>query len=237
MTSRARRSVNIGSSKIGLWPRRVANSRCARSRRVAQYLPQTSSSLCSDTPELFWRKRAPCDHATTRAQEKRDGRGARSTLKFKSMRPAPFVVLGVLGHFGCGGSRSSDTPGSEAADLSTAFTTSAGMASTTSGSGGANGAGGSGTPGAGNTGSAATADAGGAGGSGSSGSGAVCVPNEAFCRVAAPKCPEMLVPAVEGSCWGECVPIGDCVCSGPEDCPDANQYTCHNFRSRCGPYL
>jgi len=79
--------------------------------------------------------------------------------------------------------------------------------------------------------------AGGGSGGGAPSEGVTCVASGAFCRAEPPTCPEMQVPAVEGSCWGECVPIGDCVCEGPDDCPDANQYTCHNFSGRCGPYL
>ena len=58
-----------------------------------------------------------------------------------------------------------------------------------------------------------------------------------LCRVAPPTCPQMQVPSIDGSCYGPCVPIDTCVCQAAEDCPDANEYTCHRSQGRCGPYV
>jgi hypothetical protein len=58
-----------------------------------------------------------------------------------------------------------------------------------------------------------------------------------LCKRVAPVCPDMQVPSVEGTCYGPCVPIDDCVCQAPEDCPDADVYTCHRSQARCGPYV
>jgi hypothetical protein len=64
-----------------------------------------------------------------------------------------------------------------------------------------------------------------------------CDPRRVLCRSLPPPCSTGEVPRVVGSCYGECVPIDACACSEPAACPDRNQYTCHNFRQRCGPYL
>lgn len=37
-----------------------------------------------------------------------------------------------------------------------------------------------------------------------------CDPKPVTCRAAEPVCPPFYVPSVEGSCWGPCVPSGDC---------------------------
>jgi hypothetical protein len=58
-----------------------------------------------------------------------------------------------------------------------------------------------------------------------------------LCRAATPECDEGSVPSVRDTCWGPCVPIDWCVCSGPEFCPNEETYTCHNSAGRCGPYL
>ncbi len=103
--------------------------------------------------------------------------------------------------------------------------------------------GGGGDPGAGGTvalGGSAGAPAGGAAGEGGASSldGAVCVaPDGPFCMMMPPECATGEVPSVVGMCWGECVPIGDCACEGPEDCPEPGQYTCHNYIGRCGPFV
>ncbi len=64
-----------------------------------------------------------------------------------------------------------------------------------------------------------------------------CDHRQVTCRAAEPVCPEMQVASVSGSCWGPCVPIDRCVCSGPEDCPHAETFACHLHRQRCGPYV
>jgi hypothetical protein len=64
-----------------------------------------------------------------------------------------------------------------------------------------------------------------------------CDPRKVLCKIATPDCPFGYVPSVSGSCYGPCVPVDSCVCSGPEQCPDSNQYTCHMSAGRCGPYV
>lgn len=100
--------------------------------------------------------------------------------------------------------------------------------------------GGAGGTGAIDAGSATPGDAGASldASDGSSSDGSVsCDARMVLCRIAPPTCAEGLVPSVSDSCYGACVPIDDCVCAGPDDCPDPDHYTCHNFRQRCGPYL
>lgn len=64
-----------------------------------------------------------------------------------------------------------------------------------------------------------------------------CDRRNLLCRVADPVCPTDQVPEIISNCFGPCVPIDQCVCSSPADCPHAEMYTCHNYRQRCGPYL
>ena len=64
-----------------------------------------------------------------------------------------------------------------------------------------------------------------------------CDPRKILCKRVAPECPEMQVPSVEGSCYGPCVPVEQCPCSGPTECPDADHYTCHMSAHHCGPYV
>lgn len=56
------------------------------------------------------------------------------------------------------------------------------------------------------------------------------------CFIAVPQCEEGQVPSVDGSCFGPCVPIEQCACNGPEDCPNEEQYTCWLSAGHCGPY-
>lgn len=67
-----------------------------------------------------------------------------------------------------------------------------------------------------------------------------CNPSGVTCKIAVPVCAAMQVPKLNasGSCYtGECLPIGDCSCNVPADCPDNDQYTCRNDIKRCTPYL
>jgi hypothetical protein len=64
-----------------------------------------------------------------------------------------------------------------------------------------------------------------------------CDRRKLACKRADPTCPEGEVPAIVAGCFGACVPIDACACDAPEACPDANHYTCHNYKQRCGPYL
>jgi hypothetical protein len=63
-----------------------------------------------------------------------------------------------------------------------------------------------------------------------------CVSTGAMCLIAPPECPEGQVPAIEGMCFGDCVPIEACDCDGPEDCPNREMYNCHLSAGHCGPY-
>lgn len=64
-----------------------------------------------------------------------------------------------------------------------------------------------------------------------------CDPRKLRCRRAAPHCAEGQVPSVAGSCFGECVPIEACRCTGPQECPLHEQYTCLLSARHCTPYL
>lgn len=67
-----------------------------------------------------------------------------------------------------------------------------------------------------------------------------CDRRDVSCRAAEPICAEGEVAEVtpDGTCWTfRCVPIGACLCSSAEECPDRDHYTCHLSASRCGPYL
>lgn len=64
-----------------------------------------------------------------------------------------------------------------------------------------------------------------------------CDPRAVLCRRAPPKCPAGQVPSVEGSCYGDCVPVEQCGCREAEECPLPDQYTCHRNDSLCGPYV
>ena len=67
--------------------------------------------------------------------------------------------------------------------------------------------------------------------------GVSCDPRKILCKRAVPECPQMQVPSVDGSCYGDCVPVEQCPCSGPAECPDSDHYTCHMSAAHCGPYL
>jgi Kazal-type serine protease inhibitor domain len=58
-----------------------------------------------------------------------------------------------------------------------------------------------------------------------------------LCRRAEPVCPEGQVSSIEGTCYGPCVPLEQCPCDEPEDCPFPDRYTCHMSARHCGPYV
>lgn len=64
-----------------------------------------------------------------------------------------------------------------------------------------------------------------------------CVLNNVACLIALPVCEEGQVPTANGTCIGPCVPIEQCACQGPEDCPSPETYTCHLSAGHCGPYV
>jgi hypothetical protein len=64
-----------------------------------------------------------------------------------------------------------------------------------------------------------------------------CDPRKITCKRTAPECPELQVPSVDGNCYGECVDVNACQCTGPEACPLSEKYTCHMSAKHCTPYL
>lgn len=64
-----------------------------------------------------------------------------------------------------------------------------------------------------------------------------CDTRKLTCKRAAPACDFGYVPRIIDGCYGDCVAVETCICSGPEECPDNGQYTCNNSRDRCTPYL
>lgn len=63
-----------------------------------------------------------------------------------------------------------------------------------------------------------------------------CNPTKVVCKALPPECPAFQVPAVEGTCWGDCVEIAECACSEASDCPNNDEYTCWS-KQHCGPYV
>lgn len=64
-----------------------------------------------------------------------------------------------------------------------------------------------------------------------------CDERKVTCKRARPMCPEGQVPAVDGSCWGDCVTIDQCVCTEADACPERDKYVCHMSAGHCGPYV
>jgi hypothetical protein len=72
---------------------------------------------------------------------------------------------------------------------------------------------------------------------GSSSAGATKCVGTVTCHQVPTKCPDLQVHTIENGCYGPCVSIDECACSGPADCPDENQYTCHMSAMHCGPFV
>jgi hypothetical protein len=64
-----------------------------------------------------------------------------------------------------------------------------------------------------------------------------CDPRQILCRRAPPECPQWHVPSVSGTCFGPCVPLEQCACDEPADCPNPETFTCHMSAAHCGPYV
>jgi hypothetical protein len=66
-----------------------------------------------------------------------------------------------------------------------------------------------------------------------------CNPEHITCLpiIAPPECPEGQVYSVTNNCHGDCVPIDQCACNAPADCPNNDQYTCNNSTGACTYYL
>lgn len=65
----------------------------------------------------------------------------------------------------------------------------------------------------------------------------VCDSREVVCKRVEPTCELGFVPRVIDGCYGDCIAVGECVCNGPDACPQREMYTCNNSRQRCTPYL
>lgn len=63
-----------------------------------------------------------------------------------------------------------------------------------------------------------------------------CDARKVVCRVASPQCAEGEVASIAGNCWGKCVKIAECACSGADECPLPDKYTCW-MKSHCGPFV
>ena len=64
-----------------------------------------------------------------------------------------------------------------------------------------------------------------------------CDPRKITCKRTPPECPELQVPSVDGSCYGECVDVNASQCTGPDACPLSEKYTCNMSAKHCTPYL
>jgi hypothetical protein len=64
-----------------------------------------------------------------------------------------------------------------------------------------------------------------------------CDTRYVHCVAPEPECPLGQVPWVRGMCYGGCAQIEACDCTGPEQCPDPDHYTCHLSAGHCGPYV
>jgi hypothetical protein len=64
-----------------------------------------------------------------------------------------------------------------------------------------------------------------------------CDTRKLTCKRSEPSCDYGYVPRIVDGCYAECVRIDDCVCNGPDACPQHDRYTCNNSRQRCTPYL
>jgi hypothetical protein len=104
-------------------------------------------------------------------------------------------------------------------------------------SGASSATGGAGGDGAGGTGGTAGSGDPGAGTGGTDAKARDCDLRKITCKRAQPPCEGMTVPEVQGNCYGECVPIGECGCTEAADCPFEESYTCWRSAMRCGPYV
>jgi hypothetical protein len=165
------------------------------------------------------------------------------------------IVAGSVGVFACSGSNEESNVGMSQEADGTSGAGTGGTGGTPGGgpsafagqatAGGANpsaGAGGSsngGAPEVGGTSGGADADA------GSNAAGARpgfhdCDDRKVVCRALAPECEGFAVPAIEGTCWGACVPIGECACQNQNECPDPNgtdEFVCLMSMGHCSPQL
>jgi len=170
----------------------------------------------------------------------------------RPLRPLSLLICGLLPIVAAAGCGPTFVPGdSDASDADTGGTSSGGTSSGTGGEaldaestgGGENASGGQMASDAPEFtgGAASTGGTSGAGGE-SPESSYDCNADHIICLpiVAPEPCPTGEVYSVEGSCYGACVPVGQCACESAADCPDPNgtdEYTCHGTTDRCGPWL
>jgi hypothetical protein len=146
-----------------------------------------------------------------------------------SLRPVVALLgLGLGLSLGCGGSAKEPVATAGSGPSSSGGDGTAGSGSSSSSAG-------DGTAGGGIA-SGGTANGGTAVGEGGAAGLVDCDPRKIACKRATPQCSTFEVPSVEGTCYGECVKIERCACSGPEQCPDNDQYTCWS-KTHCGPYV
>ncbi len=64
-----------------------------------------------------------------------------------------------------------------------------------------------------------------------------CNPAHITCMPILPPepCEDGKVFSVQGDCHGACVPLSECACQSPSDCPGDN--ACYNNTNTCGPWL
>lgn len=69
------------------------------------------------------------------------------------------------------------------------------------------------------------------------GGGVNCDVRDVRCRIPAPACRDGQVPEVVGTCYGECVDVGECSCTEAAECGDELLYVCRRDTGRCTPPL
>ena len=65
-----------------------------------------------------------------------------------------------------------------------------------------------------------------------------CDARRVLCDRIPPRCAMGEAPSVSGSCWGDCVPVGECTCTTTDECPMIRGVSevCYS-RGVCGPLL
>jgi hypothetical protein len=70
---------------------------------------------------------------------------------------------------------------------------------------------------------------------GACGRGTNCDQRDVACKMLPPTCGPGQFPGVVGSCWdGTCVPLEQCLCTVPEECPDPYNHPCLMSVHHCG---
>jgi hypothetical protein len=75
-------------------------------------------------------------------------------------------------------------------------------------------------------------------GTGTGGPSVDCDPRKITCKRTPPTCTgQFQVPSVDGSCFGPCVSIVSCGCTGQDECPEPEEYACNLSAKHCTPFL